>query len=67
MNRYQEVRIGVGGRASASCVARVERAIKAPPGVIEAAVDSLWGWRRSSTCPPWPAASASPRRCGGAL
>jgi hypothetical protein len=60
MNRYQEVRIGVGGRAHASCVARVERAIKGLPGVIEAAVDSLPSWRRSSTGPPWPAASASP-------
>jgi len=35
----QELRIGVGGMSCASCVARVERAITAQPGVESAAVN----------------------------
>lgn len=35
----RQLRIGVGGMTCASCVARVERAIEALPGVIKATVD----------------------------
>ncbi|WP_295607262.1 cation transporter, partial [uncultured Lamprocystis sp.] len=35
----EEIRIGVTGMTCASCVARVERAIKALPGVLSASVN----------------------------
>jgi Cu+-exporting ATPase len=49
----QQVRIGVGGMSCASCVARVEQAIKALPGVIDATVNlTTESATVQCTCPP---------------